>query len=306
MIGGYASSCLAIPSDCGSAPLTGNMLFTLTAVTDQKLSSASVSGSDFVEVLAVPRHFNFLIEAGLLRIRRMGNWRIFAPNRLLVRIFQRYVRWYTWESISVLRSCIESSSAMHTLKGKTFEYLFALELCEWANGKLWTFLRENTELVPLESCDPNICLISDVNECRDPNRIYGMQDPDQSNSKSDVIFFATDTATEKAVRVLVQLTLADCGPKTIFDSFNVMLLLQPMIAGGQDMLDYRLFFGPKCKYIPVSDNANQDNYIVNRCQAFTSCRELQNAFGFSIDIICNPLATDAAIKQLIYKSEEMG
>eukprot|EP00842_Homolaphlyctis_polyrhiza_P001275 jgi/Hompol1/2148/HPOL_005888-RA len=285
----------------GDLDITARNLALLHAI------SLASSGSDFVEVLEVSRLFIFLIEAGLLRIRIAGAcWKVFVPNRLLVRILHRHVGWYTWENIAMLRSCVQSPLAVHTHYRNGFEYLFALELCDSAIGRLWTFLREKTGLVPLASWSPMICHSSDINDCNDTKGIYIMQDSDHSNNKSSVIFFATEKATGESVRVLVQLTLASCGTSKITQLFDGMLALRPLVVDGEAVKDYRLFFGPKCKSDPESDSFYQKNYAENRCQAFTSCSGLQDAFDFDIGVICNPRATDAAVEQLIRMAEGTG
>lgn len=208
----------------------------------------------------------------------------------LVIIFEKYVIWFTWKNLSMLRSCIQSSSAVTTVTGKTLEYLFALEWCESARGKLWKFLRDQSGLIPLPHWNPSICTISAIDKCIDTNLVSVMLDPDRSNSKSDVIFFATELST--------------CPITKMISTFDGMSSLSPAIVGEQTLQDYRLFVAPKCTKIK-SDDPFLQNYAENRSQAFLSFSAVQKAFHFDIDLICNPGATDNAINQLVAKAENI-
>ena len=109
--------------------------------------SAIMLKQDFIEITEISRHLVKLVEAGLLRVHKHGGeWKIFIPNRFLIHIFSRYVRWYTWDRLDMLQSLLKASSATTTQNGKLFEYLFALELCTVPNCKLWTFLSVNSGL----------------------------------------------------------------------------------------------------------------------------------------------------------------
>lgn len=261
------------------------------------------TGSEFIEVPVVSRHFIHLVEAGLIRTRSAGDhWIISAPNRLLVRVFQKYVRCYKWENISMLRSCIQASSAVQTLKAKTFEYRFALELCDWAGGKLWNFLSKHTGLLPLGSSNPSIKNTTDVKSATDTKAIYVMQGPDRSESKTDVIFFATDTASGKDVRVLVQLTLENCAYRKVEDSFQGMMNLAPFTLGGLQMSDFRLFLGPNCTK-DAPEHYIGENYADNSCYSFTASSGVIDAFDLDVKKICNTSATDLAIELLVTKAE---
>ncbi|KAI8926704.1 hypothetical protein BC831DRAFT_455796, partial [Entophlyctis helioformis] len=257
-------------------------------------TAIATTRNDYVLVPEVSRHFIKLIEAGLLRVRRAtgGQWTIYAPNHLLLRIFRQYVHWYTWDNIAMLQHLVKSSETVQTLKGKAFEFLFALELCDSADGKLWTFLRNRVKLVPQGSC---------IAECNDTSRIYVMQDPDRSGSKCDVVFFATSQELGTTVRVLVQLTIAARGKAKIDESLKEMLAQSPVTIGGKQLLDYRLFIAPN--YPADSDQGSRD--LADRGYVFTSSA-LSDAFEFPVNIICNPEATDTAIKHLARKAEAMG
>ncbi|KAI8928515.1 hypothetical protein BC831DRAFT_509991 [Entophlyctis helioformis] len=266
-------------------------------------TAIATTRNDYVLVPEVSRHFIKLIEAGLLRVRRAtgGQWTIYAPNHLLLRIFRQYVHWYTWDNIAMLQHLVKSSETVQTLKGKAFEFLFALELCDSADGKLWTFLRNRVKLVPQGSWSPTIRIMESIAECNDTSRIYVMQDPDRSGSKCDVVFFATSQELGTTVRVLVQLTIAARGKAKIDESLKEMLAQSPVTIGGKQLLDYRLFIAPN--YPADSDQGSRD--LADRGYVFTSSA-LSDAFEFPVNIICNPEATDTAIKHLARKAEAMG
>lgn len=133
------------------------------------------------------------------------------------------MQWFTRENVDLLNSNIKSLSFTQTLNGKVVEFLFALEVCASAYSKLWAFLHKKYGLVPLSSWKPIISLTGNINDCVDIKSIYVMTDPHRSNCKTDVIFFATNTHTQKMVKTLVQLTIASCSIKKVNDSFDVML-----------------------------------------------------------------------------------
>ncbi|KAI8891896.1 hypothetical protein BC833DRAFT_644839 [Globomyces pollinis-pini] len=55
------------------------------------------------------------IEAGMNRIRKEGTfWKLFPPNRFLVKIFNRYIKWFNWENVSDLLANITASSTAKT------------------------------------------------------------------------------------------------------------------------------------------------------------------------------------------------
>ncbi|KAI8925854.1 hypothetical protein BC831DRAFT_512209 [Entophlyctis helioformis] len=266
-------------------------------------TAIATTRKDYVLVPEVSRHFIKLIEAGLLRVRRAtgGQWTIYAPNHLLLRIFRQYVHWYTWDNIAMLQHLVKSSETVQTLKGKVFEFLFALELCDSADGKLWTFLRNRVKLVPKCSWSPTISFMESIAECNDTSRIYVMQDPDRSGSKCDVVFFATSQELGTTVRVLVQLTIAARGKAKIDESLQGMLAQSAMIIDGEQLLDYRLFIAPN---YPADSNQGSRN-LADRGYVFTSSA-LSDAFEFPVNITCNPEATDTAIKHLARMAEAMG
>ncbi|KAI9329733.1 hypothetical protein BDR26DRAFT_872119 [Obelidium mucronatum] len=268
--------------------------------------------TDYIDVPSVSRHFVSLVEAGLLRIHQLNvdeGWRIFAPNRFLVKILEKYVRWFKWDNLATLKSLITSSGTTGTLKGKVFEFLFALELCNSPTSRLWTYFSETLKISQIPSWNPLIVNTPSVAECSNPGTIFVMVDPARDKSKTDVIFFATKTGTTEIVRVLVQLTLANCGMDKINKSYDAMLqTVPPFVVGpGEIVLDYRFFIGPKCTLAALGgSNFYRQNYADNRCYTFLKSSDLASKFELSIDVLCNPLATEAAINSLVRKAETFG
>jgi hypothetical protein len=187
-------------------------------------ASSITLNQDFFDLPELPQHLIHLVEAGLLRIHnRRYLWRLFAPNRFLVQIFRRYVNWYTWERLEMLKSLIQSSSLTITQCGKVFEFLFALELCNSADCKLWKFFSSHVNLQPLPTWNPTILQMKTLHDCIEQDGIYVQVDPDLHTSKVDVVFFACEMSTGNVVRVLVQLTTSPCTVKKVTESLNYML-----------------------------------------------------------------------------------
>jgi hypothetical protein len=82
----------------------------------------------FLELNDYPSSWVPFTEAGLIRARQVGaTWKLYPPNRFLVKIFEKYVKWFTMKNVQDLVSAIKFSSSDHTAKGKVFEYLFAFD-----------------------------------------------------------------------------------------------------------------------------------------------------------------------------------
>ena len=203
----------------------------------------------------------------------------------------------------MLQSCIKASASQQSLNDKVLEWMFALELCNSAAGKLWSFLRQKIGLCPLLSRKPRIQITNSLADSHDMNCIYVMQDPDQSQSKTDVVFFAFSDTSKKAVRVLVQLTLKKHDRAKIASSFQGMLGQKPVLLEQEELLDYRLFVGPRSTVQGTS--IYDSNYKNNRCIVFNAYSGLEHAFELPVEIICDPHATNAAIDELIKKAEEL-
>ena len=148
------------------------------------------NSSGYLEFDTLPRHWMPFIEAGLIRTAKKGTWKLYPTNRFLVKIFSTYVKWFNWDSIQHLIANIKASETTQTLKGKVFEYLFALELCSLSDSCLWKKLTSDMAIQPKLNWKPSISVMSEVTEDLDQNKVYIMIDPDRSKSKMDVIFFA--------------------------------------------------------------------------------------------------------------------
>ncbi|KAI8892734.1 hypothetical protein BC833DRAFT_610787 [Globomyces pollinis-pini] len=262
-------------------------------------SSAVALNQDFIDITSISRHLIDLIEAGLLRIHKHNNlWRIFTPNRFLIQIFNDYVQWYTWERLEMLKSLIQASSLTRTQNGKVFEYLFALELCNTPNCKLWNFLSEKANIQPIPSWSPTITQIGNIGDCFDQNCIYVMVDPDRGNSKIDVVFFAQKNGTNETVRVLVQLTIgAYTNSKTvqkIEDSFDAMLDQTT-----NDYKDYCLFIGPKC--ILTAPRDTRDGFHI-----FIKEDNIADSFQLPVEILSDPAAPENSVGLLVQMAEKIG
>jgi hypothetical protein len=98
----------------------------------------------FLSFDVIPPNWLPFIEAGMIRIRKEGtSWELFQPNRFLIKIFNKYIKWFNWENIQDLLANIKASATTKTPKGKVFEYLFALELLAPADSTMETIGRVN-------------------------------------------------------------------------------------------------------------------------------------------------------------------
>ncbi|KAJ2994323.1 hypothetical protein HDV02_001677 [Globomyces sp. JEL0801] len=213
-------------------------------------------------------------------------------------IFNDYVQWYTWERLEMLKSLIQASSPTRTQNGKLFEYLFALELCNTPNCKLWNFLSEKANVQPIPSWSPTITQIGNIGDCFDQNCIYVMVDPDRGNYKIDVVFFAQKNETNETVRVLVQLTIgAYTNSKTvqkIEDSFDAMLDQTT-----HDYKDYCLFIGPKCLLTAPRDT--RDGFHI-----FIKEDNIADSFQLPVEILSDPAAHQNSVGLLVQMAEKIG
>lgn len=79
--------------------------------------------SGYLEFEELPNNWTPFIESGLIRTRQIGSrWKLFPPNRFLIKIFHKYVKWFTWENIQDLVANIKASVSSESLKGKVFEH----------------------------------------------------------------------------------------------------------------------------------------------------------------------------------------
>ncbi|KAJ3371310.1 hypothetical protein HDU84_001304, partial [Entophlyctis sp. JEL0112] len=154
-----------------------------------------------------------------------------------------------------------------------------------------------------------------LNDCTNTNMIYIMEDPARDKSKTDVLFFATKIGTIEIVRVLVQLTLAkDNAPSKIRDkitaTFTAMVRdVSPVTFNEIGVVDYRIFIGPYCNVELGDKHIIPEQSIVyanDHCLLFLQSNSIASKFELSIDVICNPMATEAAINSLVTKAETFG
>jgi hypothetical protein len=240
------------------------------------------------------------IEAGLIRVRpenasrsgkRLSGWYVYPPNRFLVKIFNEFVHWFNWENIQDLVANIKASSTTKTLKGKVFEYLFALELLATSDSELWIQLGEKMKIQPKLDWKPSIKMMGVVTADLNQNDVYVMTDPDYKKSKTDVLFFADRMDSEGTVRVLCQLTTQlDDATSKAKTSFLGMCGL-----GDDDLVDYRLYLAPKSNvtFPPV----HEQQFSNINCFWIDS-----SSFGsmlkFSWDL-CDPTKTEQSLTELM-------
>jgi hypothetical protein len=246
--------------------------------------------SGYLEFNVLPSNWMPFIEAGLIRTAQNGTWKLYPPNRFLVKIFNRYVKWFSWSNIRNLIAAINVSTTTHTHKGKVFEYLFALELCSRSDSVVWKKLGSDMKLQPKLNWNPSIWPIGTITNDLDQDKVYVMVDPDRSNSKTDVIFFARKLNSEENVRVLCQLTtqVADSTSKAT-QSFLSMFPLQA------DIPDYRLFLASHSSVAFPSDHRQQ--FSGANCFWFDSS-QVASMLHFPQDI-CDPTKTDDSLELLM-------
>ena len=246
----------------------------------------------YLEFDDLPNNWIPFVESGLIRTREVGDvWKLFPPNRFLVKIFNKYVKWFCWENIQDLVANINASSTTTTLKGKVFEYLFALELLATSDSKLWTQLSEVMKIQPRLNWKPSIKMMGKVTADLNRNDVYVMTDPDYQKSKTDVLFFADRMGSNETVRVLCQLTtqVADSTPKAKTTFISMFGLVHDGLA------DYRLFLAPKSTVALPEDHKKQ--FSSTNCFWIDS-----SSFGsmlkFSLDL-CDPTKTEQALNELM-------
>ena len=199
------------------------------------------SPEGYLELDSLPSTWLPFIEAGLIRIRRDVAWRLYPPNLFLVKIFKKRIPWFHWDAVAGLVANIRSSTSSTTLKGKVFEFLFALEVQSPSDSALWSKFRDIMKIAPKQNWTPKIQLLGTITSQLDQNGVYIMVDPDHQNSKTDVIFFAESLESKLPVRILCQLTTqaGDSTDKAKL-SFNSMFQL-----ADDTVPDYRLYVAPK-------------------------------------------------------------
>jgi hypothetical protein len=246
----------------------------------------------YLEFDDLPNNWIPFVESGLIRTREVGDvWKLFPPNRFLVKIFNKYVKWFCWENIQDLVANIKASSTTTTLKGKVFEYLFALELLATSDSKLWIQLGEKMKIQPRLDWKPSIKIMGTVTADLNQNDVYVMTDPDYKKSKTDVLFFADRMGSEGTVRVLCQLTTQ--VDDSTFKAKTSFLAMFGLVDDG--LADYRLYLAPKSTVALPQDHEQQ--FSSNNCFWIDS-----SSFGsmlkFSWDL-CDPKKTEQALTELM-------
>ena len=260
----------------------------------------------FLEFNNYPNSWLPFTEAGLIRVRQVGAvWKLYPPNRFLVKIFEKYVKWFTRKNVEQLVTAIKFSTSDHTAKGKVFEYLFALELCSPTDSPLWKELGK-LGLKPRTNWMPAVEKMGRIDLAIDKSKVYVMVDPDRSNSKTDVLFFATSISLNSEVRVLAQLTIQKKNStEKAQTSFQGMLAY---LANGYDFLstslhrlvvgdgttDFLLFVSPRSTvdFAPEHKSA----FKGSDCHWIDSSN-LSSLLRFSLDL-CDPENVDDSLNTL--------
>ena len=240
------------------------------------------------------------IEAGLIRVRpksasicgqRISGWYVFPPNRFLVKIFNEFVNWFTWENIQDLVANIKASATTTTLKGKVFEYLFALELLAPSDSKLWKQLGDTMKIQPKLDWKPRIKMMGTVTSDLSQNEVHIMTDPDYKKSKTDVVFFADRIDTKEKVRILCQLTTqVDNSTNKAKTSFLAMFGL-----ADDGLSDYRLYLAPRSTVYLLPIHKLQ--FASANCFWIDSSN-FGSMLKFSLDL-CDPTKTEESLTALM-------
>jgi hypothetical protein len=244
----------------------------------------------FLEFDDLPNDWIPFIEAGLIRVRQNGKWKLYPPNCFLVKIFKNYVNWFNWENIQNLVSNISASDSTTTLKGKIFEFLFALELCGLPESPLWDHMKISMKIQQNLNWNPKIRIMEKVDECLNQDFIYVMKDPDWRKMKTDVVFYAQKD--NSPVRVLCQLTVQTKNSTSkANESLQEMLKIKPL----DGTIDYRIFLAPK-SLINISD-IYKKNYNDNNC-FFWDRDNFMSILDFPLDF-CEPSKTKDSLRVLM-------
>jgi hypothetical protein len=251
----------------------------------------------FLEFDDLPNDWIPFIEAGLIRVRQNGKWKLYPPNCFLVKIFKDYVKWFNWENIQKLVSNISASESTTTLKGKVFEFLFALELCGLPDSPIWNHMSKTMNIQQRLNWSPRIQIMENVHDCLNQDYIYVMKDPDHRKLKTDVVFYAQKD--NLPIRVLCQLTVQKKN-----STLKANESLQKMLAINQlnGISDYRIFLGPK-SLIKMSD-IYKSNYNDNNC-FFWDRNDCGSILDFPLDL-CDPSKIGEALLKLMDTASNHG
>jgi hypothetical protein len=245
----------------------------------------------FLEFRSLPSSWLPFIEAGLIRVLKNGEWKLYPPNRFLVKIFNNYIKWFNWDTVVDLVANIRSSSSSTNLKGKVFEFLFALEIQSPSVSALWRELGSMMKIKPKLDWNPAIQLIGQVTSHLDQNVIYVMIDPARDKSKTDVVFFAETIESSTPVRILCQLTtqMKNSTDKAKI-SFSAMFKL-----ADDSIPDYRLFLSPRSSVdLPM---IHEQQFADADC-FWLDATTFGSILHFSLDL-CDPLKTKEALTELM-------
>ena len=251
----------------------------------------------FLEFDDLPNDWIPFIEAGLIRVRQNDRWVLYPPNCFLVKIFKNYVKWFNWENIQKLVSNIGASESTTTLKGKVFEFLFALELCGLPDSPIWNHMNKTLKIDQNLNWNPRIQIMETVDECLDQDFIYVMKDPDYRKMKTDVVFYAQKD--NLPVRVLCQLTVQKNNTTLkANESIQAMLDIKPL----EGTNDYRIFLAPK-SLIKMSD-IYKTNYYDNNC-FFWDRNDCSSILDVPLDL-CDSSKTGEALLKLMDIAKDHG
>jgi hypothetical protein len=153
----------------------------------------------------------------------------------------------------------------------------------------------------LPSWEPVITLTDKINACKNLNKIYIMEDPDRSNSKVDLVFFAHDPKANNRTRVLIQATVSNCSITKVTSSFTAMSRLEPAMIENTHILDRRMFIGPNSGAIWIAPDDIDDSY-----QVFLKPSSLFKQMQFPINEMCDSNGTENTINLLVKKAESLG
>ncbi|KAI3652582.1 hypothetical protein MP228_002007 [Amoeboaphelidium protococcarum] len=217
---------------------------------------------------------------------------VVSSKSILGQDISRHVKWFNWDNIQHLVAAIKASGSVSTLKGKVFEFMFALELCSLSNSSiLWTRLTSDMDLEPRLDWNPSISIVDKVDDCVDDNVVYVMKDPDYRKLKTDVVFFAQSNSTP--VRVLCQLTVqkSDSTTKANEEALQEMLKIPPLSGTN----DCRIFLAPESS-IRVTQTYKA-NYNDNNCY-FIDRDSFATMMHLPLDLY-NPSQTAESLKMLM-------
>lgn len=158
----------------------------------------------------------------------------------MIKIFSKYVNWFTWENIQDL---VANSKATATNKRKVFESLFAMELLTASDSNLWKQLGEKMKIQQKVDWKPSIKAMGTVASDLNQNEVCVMTDP---SFKTNLLFYADRIDSKESILVLCQSTT-----KVDYFSYEGTASFLSMYDG---LSGYQLFFPSKVNSSLVSIN----------------------------------------------------